>query len=209
MAEIPNIEPNSKKYHEEKAALEARKPKPVVKGAVSVKRKTLLDRFKSTFIKEDPKNVRKYIIQEVIIPAIIDNAYDILTSAYDMTFRGETVRRQKKGLINSLGSKINYGSFFSGGEKKEKMPNYQRSDIGHSFDNICFESRGDAELVLDNMTDILSRYEVVRVADFYELAGITGEFTDNDFGWKDLSSAKVSRSRDGYFIDLPRCIPIK
>ena len=205
---IPDIEPNSNKYREEKAELEARKPRKVAKGRVTKKKKTLLDRFKATFIKEDPRDVRKYVIQEVIIPALIDNAYDILTSAYDMTFRGEATRR-KKSSSNSLGSKINYGGFFSGGERREKMPSYQRSETAKSFDNICFESRGDAELVLDNMVDILSRYEVVRVADFYELAGCSGEFTDNDFGWKDLSGAKVARSRDGYFIDLPRCVPIK
>ena len=35
---------------------------------------------------------------------------------------------------------------------------------------------------------------------------VTVNFTDNKYGWKDLSSASVSRVRDGYLLNLPRTV---
>ena len=42
------------------------------------------------------------------------------------------------------------------------------------------------------------------VADLYELVGVTGEYTDNKYGWDSLGSASVTRVRGGYLVDLPR-----
>lgn len=208
--DISSIEPNSNKYKAEKALKEARKLEKVVSGKVSRKRRTLVDRFRNTFVKENPTDVKKYVLQEVIIPAIIDGVYDVMTSSFEMMFRGSTSRKAKKSLVNSLGSRINYGGFFSGGERKERISDVKKPEAQMGFENLCFESKGEAEIVLDNMVEILnSEYKQVTVADFYELAGFTGEFTDYDFGWKDLSGAKVKYSRDGYYIDLPRCISLK
>ena len=207
--EIPNIEPNSQKYKDEKAAREANRPKVMeLSGTITRKKRSLFDRFKDTFVKENPKDVRKYILQEILFPAIVDNARDILIGMFDMTFRGETSARKQKTGVNSLGTRINYGGFF--GERREKMPNYRRSDIAHNFDNIFFENRGDAEQALDLMVEILNGdYKQVTVADFYDIVGITGEHTDNKYGWKDLSSAQVrGNSRSGYYIDLPKCIAL-
>ena len=207
--EIPNIEPNSQKYKDEKIAKEASRPKPLeLSGGITKKKRRLFDRFKDTFVKENPKDVRKYILQEILFPAIVDNARDMLIGMFDMTFRGETSARKQKTGVNSLGTRINYGGFF--GERREKMPNYRRSDIAHNFDNIFFENRGDAEQALDLMVEILNGdYKQVTVADFYDIVGITGEHTDNKYGWKDLSSAQVrGNSRSGYYIDLPKCIAL-
>lgn len=208
--DIKNVKPNSDKYLQEEEVREAMRPKPVISGAVKRKKRTLVDRFKDTFIKEDIGNVRKYIIQDVIIPAIIDNCYDVLTNAYNMIFRGETVGRSRKNTINSLGSRINYGGFFSGSERRDRAPSYKRSDIAHNFDQLFFESRSEAETVLDSMIEICTgQYKQVTVADFYDLVGITSEHTDNKFGWRELGSAKVKGdARNGYYIDLPRCVSL-
>lgn len=204
-----NIEPNSHKYNQEKEVKEAMRPKSIVKGKVVKKKRGLFARFKDSFIKEDPKTVRKYLWEDVIYPAIVDNVFDILTNAYDMTFRGERGGRRKSNGGNSLGSRINYGSFFIG-DRREKAPTYRRSDIAHNFDQLYFESRAEAENVLDAMVEIAnSDYKQVTVADFYDLVGITGEHTDNKFGWRELGSAKVKGdARNGYYIDLPRCISL-
>ncbi len=63
-------------------------------------------------------------------------------------------------------------------------------------------------MILDNMFEILDRYKVVTVADLYDLAGERGRYTDNKFGWTDISSASVVRIRDGFVIKLPRALAI-
>ena len=59
------------------------------------------------------------------------------------------------------------------------------------------------------MDEIMEEYEIVRVADLYDLVGITGDFTDNKYGWTNIRNAEVVRVHDGYKIKMPRAIPIK
>jgi hypothetical protein len=40
------------------------------------------------------------------------------------------------------------------------------------------------------------------------LVGITGNYTDNKYGWTDIRSASVNRTRDGYALKLPKALPL-
>ena len=55
----------------------------------------------------------------------------------------------------------------------------------------------------------MDEYNIVRVADLYDLVGVTGNFTDNNYGWTNIRNAKIVRVHDGYKIDMPRALPIK
>ena len=70
--------------------------------------------------------------------------------------------------------------------------------------DLIIASRAEAEQVLDEMYELLDTYKQVTVADFYDMLGISSEFTDNKYGWTNLNGARVIRVRDGYRIDLPR-----
>ena len=41
-----------------------------------------------------------------------------------------------------------------------------------------------------------------------DLVGVTGNYTDNKYGWTNIRNAEVVRVRDGYRIKLPRALPI-
>jgi len=58
------------------------------------------------------------------------------------------------------------------------------------------------------MEELLDRFEVVSVADLFDMAGISCNYTDNKYGWSDLKGAKVERVSDGYVIRLPRATTI-
>ena len=73
---------------------------------------------------------------------------------------------------------------------------------------MVFEDKRDAVAVLDGLVESTVKYEFATVMDFNQLAGQESNFTDNDFGWDDLRSARVIRIRDGYVLDLPVPIPI-
>lgn len=74
----------------------------------------------------------------------------------------------------------------------------------NDLQDLIFETRGEAEEVLTNLLDIIADYQVVSVADLYDLVGITAPFTANRYGWTELGSANVSRIREGYIINLPK-----
>ena len=72
------------------------------------------------------------------------------------------------------------------------------------FDDIILATRDEAESVLNRMYDLLGDYKMVTVAELYTMVGISGDFTNENWGWRNLQSAKIRRVRDGYLIDLPR-----
>lgn len=209
--DMNEFEPNSHKYRQEQATKENEtKLEKVAIGSATKKKRSLIKRFADIFLTEDVGDVKTYLIYDVLIPAVKENIADMINGAVGMLFFGEANRRIRRGASPQNGTKINYGGYFSDGSKREKLPNYNRSSIAHNFDDVIFETRGDAELVLDGMLELLnSEYRQVTVADFYDLAGISSEWTDNKYGWTDLRSARVvgSPSR-GYTIELPKCITL-
>jgi hypothetical protein len=74
---------------------------------------------------------------------------------------------------------------------------------------VIVETRGDAQNVLDELFRHIDRYNAVSVAYYYELVGITGKFTDHQWGWTNLNASGVSHVREGYRIELPKPISIK
>lgn len=77
-------------------------------------------------------------------------------------------------------------------------------------DDIVFETRKEAESVLDTMTDIVKQYGVVSLADVYDIIGRTTiTYAANKYGWKSVDAGQVVRCRDGYYIKLPKAEEIK
>ena len=62
--------------------------------------------------------------------------------------------------------------------------------------------------MLDGLNERIEDYDVVTVAEFFDMAGVDGEFTDNRYGWDNLRNAKVRQVRRGYMIELPRPIAL-
>ena len=75
--------------------------------------------------------------------------------------------------------------------------------------DITFETRGDAEAVLEQMDDVIDRYGIVTVADMYDMADLTAPYTSNKYGWTSINSAEVVRVRDGYILKLPKATDLK
>ena len=76
-------------------------------------------------------------------------------------------------------------------------------------EDCIFETRGEAELVLTRLDEMIEQYDVVSVADLKELSGLIPRHTDFDYGWTCLGSASTERTRDGYVIKMPPARPIK
>lgn len=71
-----------------------------------------------------------------------------------------------------------------------------------------FETRGEADAVIDQMGAVIDQYNVVTVADMYDMADLTAPYTSNKYGWTSIRDARVERVRDGYVIKMPKARPI-
>lgn len=199
---MEDYKPNSHRYKEEQKEKEReKKVEKVVTGKVVTKKKSKFSQFTDEFISEDAKNVKSYIFGEVLIPAIKKAISDIVTDGIDMILYGES----RGGRKRSTADRVSYVNYYDRGNKPS---NKQPTGSLYSIDNIFLTTRGEAEEVLERMDEIMDTYGLVRVTDLYDLVGITGNYTDNKYGWTNIRNAEIVHTRDGYHIKMPRAVPI-
>jgi hypothetical protein len=201
---VEDYKPNSHKFKAEQKA-KATPPKEVTKvvtGKVVAKKKSAFSKFTDEFISEDAKNVKSYVFGEVLIPAIKKAISDIVTDGIDMILYGES----RKGGRRTVADRVSYTNYSSRGVSHRDP----RPALGNRYaaDDIILDNRADAQDVLDRMDEIVETYGVVTVADLKDLVGITGNYTDNKYGWMSTASMDVVRVREGYMIKVPRAVPI-
>lgn len=203
---MEDYKPNSHKSKEESKLPEKRAGK-VVRGVVKTKKKTDIQKFKESFISEDLANIKTYILMDVLLPNIKSAISSIVKNGIDMLLYQEIGRdsNQKRATV----SKVSYERYYDP-RNDQKTSRSLRSSNYLDFDEIVFNSRGDAEAVLSAMDDIIERYGVVRVADLYDLAEVsTSNYAINKYGWTDIHTARVTPLREGgYVIQLPRALPL-
>lgn len=198
--DIENYQPNSHKSKENTERVdEKRKIEKVVVGQVKTKKKSGFGNFIGNFISDESQDIKSYLFKDVVIPTIKKTITDVV----DMILYGGSHGKRNSRIP---GSTVSYRSFYDNPRDSRIEP---RTIQGYNYDDIILETRGDAELVLDQLTDLIDTYRIASVADLYDLVGITPNFTDYKYGWTNLSNAYVDRTRNGYQIKLPRAVPIK
>lgn len=200
---MDGYKPNSHKFKEEqRESVPEKKVEKMISGTVKSKKKNEMQKFADVFISEDVSNVKSYILLDVLVPAIKKAISDIVTNGIDMILYGGR-SNDKKG---STASKVSYRSYYERGNDRRDYSSSMKT--GYNYDDIILDNRGEAEDVLSRMDELISTYGLVSVADLYDLVGITGNYTDNKYGWTDIRSASVIRVRDGYMLKLPKVLPL-
>lgn len=186
------------------------KPKneKIVTGEVTRRKKPLGRRFRETFIGgDDVQGVMQYITLEVLAPAAKDMVADALTQTVERMIFGETRSVSRRSAVRGSSSYVSYNKVGSGTRsvtREDPRPSLSRqARRTHDFDEIVLETRVEAAEVIDKLFIIVDQYGQASVNDLYELVGITGEYTDEKWGWTNLRGANVMRLRDGYLLDLP------
>ena len=193
---------NSDKSRQEQQS--EKKVEAVITGKAKTRKKGELQKFADVFIAEDANNVKSYILMEVIIPAVKKAISDIVTTGIDMILYGEAGRSRKNGAA----SKISYRNYYEQESGRTRAGSAGRRS-SFDYDDVIFDTRGDAEAVLHAMDDIISQYGTVSISDFYDLARVPNDnYTMNRYGWTNIGGATPIRVRDGYILKLPRAIPL-
>lgn len=190
------------------------KAEKIVTGTVSTRPQPLGRRFKDTFIGGDRRSVWEYVLLDVVVPRIKDLIVEAGQDALEKTVYGEvrgTLRRPGgRTVVGSTGSQFNYQGISKPGTRSDPRKDLSReARSAHNFDEIIFQSRYEADAVLERMYEQLREYDVVTVRDLYDFCGISYDFTDVKYGWEDLQGSKVIRDRGDYILSLPRPAVVK
>lgn len=185
------------------------KKEAVVKnGKTRLRKKSDSPKLKDVFISEDMDNVKSYVLFDVLIPGIKKIFFDTIKNALEMALFGE---KGTSGKSSTSASRINYRNYYPKDDATPYKPARTKSSL--NYDEIVFETREDAEAVLNAMESSIQQYKVVSVGDLYDFADIPSpDFTALKYGWNDLREARVMQVRDGnsfgYILKLPTARPL-
>lgn len=188
---------------------ETKKVEKVIEGDVVRRKKPLGKRFAETFFGGDARGVVAFVVMDVLIPAAKDTIADAFSTGIERMLFGEVRSASRRtGSRPSGSSYTSYNRYSQGpAATRREEPRNQMSRRGrasHDFDEIILDSRAAATEVIDRLFDLVSRYEQATVSDLYSLVGVSGNYTDEKWGWTDIRGAGVTRVRNGYLLDLPR-----
>lgn len=197
--------PNSHKYREsQKTTTSAKREKvdKIVTGTVKTRQKSGLHKAAESFFNEDISSVKSYALYEVFIPGAKKLISEVIKNTADAVFG----TGRSSGDRGRSESKISYRKY------SDRYDDYPTSRVVRSrfdYDDIVFTNRGDAEVVLDKLDDLIHVYKYARVADLYDFAGHSHPYTYNDYGWTSLRTAEIVRVSDGWIIKTPKAMPIE
>lgn len=204
---------------DEPKTAEEKKIDPVVTGEIVRRKKPLGKRFAELFFSgEAPKSIAGFVIQHVIVPSAKDMFSQAVIQGVERMVYGDSARSySQSSTYRSNGSSKPYFQYSRSSaparreESRDRRPELSReARANHDFQEVIIPTRAEAMEVRDGMFHLMEKYDEVSVSDFYRLCGITPQYTDENWGWKDIRGTEPHRDRSGgYVLTLPRPEPLK
>ena len=157
---------------------------------------------KDNVVRESLSIAWSNILSEVLLPSLKDMAFEAVTEGANRVIYKEGTR-SRSTAARTKNSRTNYNKVSQG-------PRFSKRDHNMmSFDRLLFDTRAEAQQVLDDLYSAMSQYGTITVAEFYDLAGFTSNrFTDENWGWISLRGSRVIRVNDGFAVQLPDPQPL-
>lgn len=200
----PNdLKPNSHAYKERNEKKEKPKLMPAIKkDEIVTTKKSLGEQFKETFIEEDIREVKKYVIKDVIVPGIKNTVLDMLSMTFfkEPYYGGRSHSRDDGGYQYS--ARYKYKSSSSRRQERDDRDDLYDRDRKVDYRNIVLRNRDQAEDVVRQLRRRIEDYDTASIADLFDLVDITGKYTDNNWGWDNPNDIGIRRVSSGYLIDV-------
>lgn len=173
--------------------------KPLVKGRE--KKKSFAKRFAESFFIITKEDIEEKLLTEWLVPGIKNMIED---AVHMVLFGGKSRAGYRKDENGNRLRVVSYDKAYDDNRSRGVIsPRRNRKP------ELIFDTRDDADTVLETLFEYLEDYHRVTVKDLYTLADMPTDYTMNDWGWYDLSSAKVIRVEEGFLLDMPKVEVIK
>lgn len=210
--------PNSHSQREGRASKRAEKApekkevQRVTKSKVIQRKKPLYRKFLEAFRPEDNVGFVEHTLLDVLVPSIKDAVAYTTTSFIEDALGTSSHRSRRRGSGGGGYTSYNRMGSARPRDRRDRDDDSRRgrrettSPADHR--EIVIDTKFEADEVLDNMIELISKYEVATVRDLLSLVGEPHSYTDEDWGWMDLRGARIHRVREGYLLDFPRAVPL-
>lgn len=196
---------NSKKSKE--PAVEAKQIEQVVTTGVTEKKRSLGKKLSETFFGGDFQSAARFVTTDVLLPAVRNLFVEATTRGIERVIYGDRAPTRQTPMQPMFGqghTKYNYTPQSQSSVMMPKQPPHRtQPSPTRKADEIMFQSREQAELILENMSNVLDKYGAVSIADLCAMVGFPSTYVDNNWGWTRLGHSAIRQTRNGWLLDLP------
>lgn len=168
---------------------------PVAKARV--KRESTARKVVGEIIREDARSVGETVLWDVIIPTVKNLISDTVTRGIESMLYGDSRPRSRNSYSD-------YSGYSRPKDRRDRpAERRERRSARHAEperNEIIFDSRSDANDVIDRMSDLIDQYGQASLADLNALIGASSNFIDDNWGWTDMGSFDVRQVRDGFML---------
>ena len=169
---------------------------PVAKARV--KRESTARKVVGEIIREDARSVGDTVLWDVIIPTVKNLISDTVTRGIEsMLYGGDSRPRSRNSYSDYSGYSRPKGNR---GRPAERRDRRSARHAEPERNEIIFDTRSDANDVIDRMSDLIDQYGQASLADLNALIGASSNFIDDNWGWTDMGSFDVRQVRDGFML---------
>ena len=191
-------------------------PDKIVTGQVIRKPKGIFTRVRHVFLGGEATDAGRYLAGEVLLPAFRNLLVDAIRIGTERIVYGES---QRSGMLpsnryapmtNYQQARPPYRGARDGGRDRAYLPDQPglMPSRRNQMPEIILQKREDAEAVLEELMNVIDRYDVASVADLYARLGYQTSHVDNKWGWTNLRDVTIRQNREGYVLVLPDAEPI-
>lgn len=183
-------------------AKETVKPRQVAQG--KVRKQSILRKFGKYIIEDTIEEAREHTIKEILIPGIRNLIFDTFNEMVArMLFGDDSPRPSSNRGGTRKGGRTSYDKYYDDKNRRGSGRTGSYRDAPYDPDDIILPSRAAANDALDELDYVIHKYGQASIATFYDIVGVTGEWTDNKYGWTSIRGAQIKPVRDGYMVLLP------
>lgn len=198
-------------------APERPKLEKIIDGNVTQRKKPWAKRTIGMLIVQDIRTTGVNLFNDVLIPSLRDLAFDMVQGAASSTF-GVDIRRAsttsltrfvqgQQRSVQTASPQTNYNAISRPASTRPPMGLTAAQLVPETItiDDLVFDDRGQAERVLEGLDNLIEEYGQASVWDLYEMVGISTDFVQQKWGWRNMQGASVTRTRDQrYALTLPK-----
>lgn len=186
---------------------EKKQLKKVVQAQPTKVKRGLISRLVNGVIGPDGlPSIGAYVNEEIIKPAVKNIIYDAITSGLSRALNMD--HKGYRPPTHGSGHSPNRTQYNTRNSTSRPAPHEERRTARparYGVEEYIIEERYDAAHVLTTLTENADAYDVVSVADYYDLIGVPSVYTDNTYGWTvdTIHHASILPVRGGYIIKFP------
>lgn len=172
--------------------------------------KGILKTFFDGLFSGTPKEAIGYVGKNIIEPTIRSLIYQSIQGFFgSWIFNTGFKPQNSSSSLNSYSDQSTFLMINGRPQQSQQKKKVLENDVGKKCRSVLFDTGAEANQVLAYLRSQIKEYGAVTAHTFLSASSVPCDFTMNNWGWDDLSTAYIQQGPEGFTIDFPDPRPVK